>query len=55
MGTHRPSISGLVAHMIWLTSTSRPYDPACFSTVMMTGDLRWDGSMVLAEEVRKIH
>jgi len=45
------SIADGVVHMSWLTQG--PNDAACCGTVHMAGDLRWDGSKVVAENVKQ--
>jgi hypothetical protein len=35
----------------WITQA--PDEPACCGTVQMAGDLRWDGSKVVAENVKR--
>jgi hypothetical protein len=47
------SISDGVAHVAWLANG--PNDGACCGTVKMTADLRWDGSTVVAENVRRVN
>lgn len=44
------SISDGVAHVVWLTNG--PNDPACCPKVEMKGDLRWNGTTVVAENLR---
>jgi hypothetical protein len=45
------SISDGVAHVTWMTTG--PGDAACCATVKMMADLRWDGSTVVAQNVRR--
>jgi hypothetical protein len=45
------SIADGVVHVSW--TTQGPHEPECCGTVHMTGDLRWDGSKVLAENVKR--
>ena len=45
------SISDGVAHVTWLTNA--PDDGACCSTVKMMAEMRWDGSSVVAQNVRR--
>ena len=45
------SISDGVAHVTWLANG--PNDGACCPTVKMMADLRWDGSAVVAQNVRR--
>jgi hypothetical protein len=45
------SIADGVVHVSWLTQG--PNDGACCGTVLMAGDLRWDGSKVVAENVKQ--
>jgi hypothetical protein len=45
------SISDRVAHVTWLTTG--PNDGMCCGTVKMMADVRWDGSTVVAENVRR--
>jgi hypothetical protein len=55
--THgREAVTGLsiadgVAHVSW--TTQGPGEPECCGTVHMRGDLRWDGSKVVTENVRQ--
>jgi hypothetical protein len=45
------SIADGVAHVSWVTQG--PHDAECCGTVHMAGDLRWDGSKVVAENVKR--
>jgi hypothetical protein len=45
------SISDGVAHVTWMANG--PNDGACCPTVKMMADLRWDGSTVVAQNVRR--
>jgi hypothetical protein len=45
------SISDGVAHVTWMANG--PNDGACCGTVKMMADLRWDGSNVVAQNVRR--
>ena len=45
------SISDGVAHVTWMANG--PNDGACCPTVKMVADLRWDGSTVVAQNVRR--
>ena len=45
------SISDGVAHVTWLTTG--PNEADCCGTVEMMADLRWDGSTVVAQNVRR--
>ncbi|AGB26568.1 hypothetical protein Mycsm_06417 [Mycobacterium sp. JS623] len=45
------SISDGVAHVTWMANG--PNDGACCPTVEMMADLRWDGSTVVAQNVRR--
>lgn len=47
------SISDRVAHVTWMTNG--PGDAMCCPTVKMMADLRWDGSTVVAENVRRVN
>ena len=47
------SISDRVAHVTWLANG--PNDGACCPTVKMMADLRWDGSTVVAQNVRRVN
>jgi hypothetical protein len=47
------SISDGVAHVTWLANG--PNDAACCPTVKMMADLRWDGSTVVAQNVRRVN
>jgi len=47
------SISDRVVHVTWLANG--PNDGACCPTVKMMADLRWDGSTVVAENVRRVN
>lgn len=47
------SISDGVAHVAWLADG--PGDAACCPTMKMTADLRWDGSAVVAQNVRRVN
>jgi hypothetical protein len=47
------SISDGVAHVTWLANG--PNDGACCPTVKMMADLRWDGSTVVAQNVRRVN
>ena len=47
------SIADGIAHVSWLTQG--PGDGECCGTVHMTGDLRWDGSKVVTENVKRIN
>jgi len=47
------STIGGVAHVIRLTNG--PDDAACCPTARMTGDLRWNGKTVVAEDVRELN
>lgn len=46
------SISDRVAHVTWMANG--PNDGACCPTVKMMADLRWDGSTVAAQNVRRV-
>ena len=45
------SIADGVVHVSWITQG--PNDAECCGTVQMAGDLRWDGSKVVAENVKR--
>jgi len=45
------SISDGVAHVTWMANG--PNDGACCPTVKMMADMRWDGSTVVAQNVRR--
>ena len=45
------SIADGVVHVSWVTQG--PHDAECCGTVHMAGDLRWDGSKVVAENVKQ--
>jgi hypothetical protein len=45
------SIADGVVHVSW--RTQGPNDAECCGTVLMAGDLRWDGSKVVAENVKR--
>jgi hypothetical protein len=45
------SIADGVVHVSW--TTQGPNEPECCGTVHMAGDLRWDGSKVLTENVNR--
>jgi hypothetical protein len=45
------SIADGVVQVSWITQA--PDEPACCGTVQMAGDLRWNGSKVLAENVKR--
>jgi hypothetical protein len=45
------SIADGVVHVSWITQG--PGEPECCGTVQMTGDLRWDGSRVVTEDVER--
>jgi hypothetical protein len=47
------SISDGVAHVTWMANG--PNDGMCCPTVKMMADLRWDGSKVVAENVRRVN
>jgi hypothetical protein len=47
------SISDGVAHVTWLANG--PNDPDCCPTIKMAADLRWDGSTVSAQNVRRLN
>jgi hypothetical protein len=47
------SISDGVAHVTWMANG--PNDRECCPTVKMTGDLRWDGSTVAAQNVHRVN
>jgi hypothetical protein len=47
------SISDRVAHVTWLANG--PNDGACCPTIKMTAELRWDGSTVVAQNVRRVN
>jgi hypothetical protein len=47
------SISDRVAHVTWMANG--PNDGMCCPTVKMMADLRWDGSTVVAENVRRVN
>jgi hypothetical protein len=47
------SISDGVAHVTWMTNG--PNDGMCCPTVKMMADLRWDGSIVIAQNVRRVN
>jgi hypothetical protein len=47
------AISDGVTHVTWMTTG--PNDAACCATVKMMADLRWDGSTVIAEHVRRVN
>jgi hypothetical protein len=47
------SISDGVAHVTWMTTG--PNDAACCATVKMMADVRWDGSAVVAQNVRRVN
>ena len=47
------SISDGVAHVTWMANG--PNDGACCPTVRMMADLRWDGSTVVAQNVRRVN
>jgi hypothetical protein len=45
------TISNGAAHVTWMTNG--PNDAMCCPTVQMKGDLRWNGTTVVAENVRR--
>jgi hypothetical protein len=47
------SISDGVAHVTWMANG--PNDGACCPTVRMMADLRWDGSTVVAQNMRRVN
>jgi hypothetical protein len=47
------AISDGVAHVTWMANG--PNDAACCPTVKMMADLRWDGSTVVAQNVRRVN
>ncbi len=47
------SISDRVAHVTWMANG--PNDGECCPTVKMMADLRWDGSTVVAQNVRRVN
>lgn len=47
------SIADGVTHITWLANG--PDDPECCPTILMAADLRWDGSSVNAESVRRLN
>jgi hypothetical protein len=47
------SISDGIAHVTWMANG--PNDGACCPTVKMMADLRWDGSTVVAQNVRRVN
>ena len=47
------SITDGVLHVSWVTQG--PHDAECCGTVHMAADLRWDGSKVIAENVKQIN
>lgn len=47
------SISDGVAHVTWMANG--PNDAECCPTVKMMADLRWDGSTVVAQNVRRVN
>ncbi|MDT5013593.1 MAG: hypothetical protein QOH57_5210 [Mycobacterium sp.] len=47
------SISDGAAHVTWLTTG--PNEAECCGTVKMMADLRWDGSTVVAQNVRRVN
>ncbi len=47
------SISDGVAHVTWMANG--PNDGMCCPTVKMMADLRWDGSTVVAQNVRRVN
>jgi hypothetical protein len=47
------SLSDGVAHVTWLTTG--PNEAECCGTVKMMADLRWDGSTVVAQNVRRVN
>jgi hypothetical protein len=47
------SITDGVAHVFWLANG--PDDAECCGTIKMAADLRWDGSSVSAENVRRLN
>jgi hypothetical protein len=47
------SIADGIAHVSWLTQG--PGDGECCGTVHMTGDLRWDGTKIVTENVKRIN
>jgi hypothetical protein len=47
------SITDGVAHVTWLANG--PNDGACCPTIKMAADLRWDGSTVSAQNVRRLN
>jgi hypothetical protein len=47
------SISDRVAHVTWMANG--PNDGMCCPTVKMMADLRWDGSTVVAQNVRRVN
>jgi hypothetical protein len=47
------SISDGVAHVTWMANG--PNDAECCPTIKMTADLRWDGSNVSAQNVRRLN
>jgi hypothetical protein len=52
-GVTELSISDGVAHVTWMANG--PNDGACCPTVKMMADLRWDGSTVVAQNVRRVN
>ncbi|WP_068186650.1 hypothetical protein [Mycobacterium sp. UM_CSW] len=47
------SISDHVVHVTWMTTG--PNEAMCCGTVEMKADLRWDGSTVVAQNVRRVN
>ena len=47
------SITDGVAHVTWLANG--PNDAMCCPTIKMAADLRWDGSTVSAQNVRRLN
>jgi hypothetical protein len=47
------SISDRVAHVTWMATG--PNDGDCCPTMRMMADLRWDGSIVVAQNVRRVN
>jgi hypothetical protein len=47
------SISADVAHVTWVTTG--PNEAQCCGTVKMMAELRWDGSTVVAQNVRRVN
>jgi hypothetical protein len=47
------AISDGVAHVIWMANG--PHDAECCPSIKMAADLRWDGSTVSAQNVRRLN